>query len=108
MLNTWTGSLDVSYARTLNSFSASKETNTILEAIVIYGPQHVPFDVDLGPIMLHDWRHLSYEDVVAEVKAVRLNDIISAQVRFLTVRDYFFLRSYIRRSSISSRHLMQT
>lgn len=51
------------------------------KALVIYGPQHVPFDVDLGPIMLHDWRHLSYEDVVAEVKAVRINDIVSTEVR---------------------------
>lgn len=49
-------------------------------AMVIYGPQHVPFDVDLGPVMLHDWRHISYEDEVAEVKNVRLNDVPSTEV----------------------------
>lgn len=67
----------------MQSSCPNKRPNIIV-AIVIYGPQHVPFDVDLGPIMLHDWRHLSYEDVVAEVKNVRVNDILSTEVHFPT------------------------
>ncbi|KFY09933.1 hypothetical protein V492_05285 [Pseudogymnoascus sp. VKM F-4246] len=35
--------------------------------IVIYGPPHVQYDEDLGPIMLQDWFHLDYNTVVEYV-----------------------------------------
>ncbi|KAH6717434.1 Cupredoxin [Leptodontidium sp. MPI-SDFR-AT-0119] len=33
--------------------------------LVVYGPKHVDYDVDIGPIMLGDYYHSEYHDVVA-------------------------------------------
>lgn len=45
--------------------------------MIIYGPNHVAHDVDLGPVLLHDWRHEGYEKVNAEVMGVRLQDVLN-------------------------------
>ncbi|KAI1760293.1 putative multicopper oxidase [Hypoxylon sp. FL1150] len=37
--------------------------------IVVYGPRNVEYDVDLGPIMVNDWWHKDYYEVVKEVMA---------------------------------------
>ncbi|KAI1080101.1 Cupredoxin [Whalleya microplaca] len=37
--------------------------------IVVYGPRHVPYDIDVGPIMVNDWWHKDYFSVVEEVMA---------------------------------------
>ena len=33
-------------------------------AMVIHGPKHVHYDIDVGPIMLSDWYHKTYEQIV--------------------------------------------
>ncbi|KAE9992041.1 hypothetical protein EG327_010340 [Venturia inaequalis] len=35
-----------------------------LGAMIIHGPRHADYDVDLGPIILSDWYHKSYLDLV--------------------------------------------
>ena len=41
----------------------------LLGPMIIYGPMDEPYDVDLGPVLLSDWYHADYLDVVAEVLA---------------------------------------
>ncbi|ELR04443.1 hypothetical protein GMDG_06756 [Pseudogymnoascus destructans 20631-21] len=36
-------------------------------ALIIYGPSHIKYDEDLGPIMLQDWYHKDYYTVVEGV-----------------------------------------
>jgi FtsP/CotA-like multicopper oxidase with cupredoxin domain len=36
----------------------------VLGPIVIYGPKNVPYDIDLGPVMLSDWYHGEYHALV--------------------------------------------
>jgi FtsP/CotA-like multicopper oxidase with cupredoxin domain len=38
--------------------------------MVIYGPRHAEYDIDLGPIMLGDYHHESYESIVEAVTSV--------------------------------------
>ncbi len=45
--------------------------------MVIYGPEHVDYDIDLGPILLHDWRHADYEAINHQVMGVRIQDILN-------------------------------
>jgi hypothetical protein len=45
--------------------------------MIIYGPDHVSYDVDVGPLLLHDWRHENYEMVNHEVMGVRLQDVLN-------------------------------
>lgn len=33
--------------------------------LIIYGPKHADYDVDLGPVMVGDYYHSEYRDVVA-------------------------------------------
>jgi hypothetical protein len=35
--------------------------------MVIYGPSHVPYDNDVGPMLLTDWYHRPYLKVVEQV-----------------------------------------
>jgi FtsP/CotA-like multicopper oxidase with cupredoxin domain len=35
--------------------------------MVIFGPVHYGYDVDIGPVMLIDWYHEDYENIVADV-----------------------------------------
>ena len=35
--------------------------------LIVHGPQHVPYDVDLGPIALSDWYHEDYFTVLAGI-----------------------------------------
>ena len=37
--------------------------------MIIYGPETESYDVDLGPILLNDWYHSSYLDIVEQVMA---------------------------------------
>ncbi|KAF2670499.1 hypothetical protein BT63DRAFT_454688 [Microthyrium microscopicum] len=60
-----------------HSHYSSQYVDGITGAMVIYGPDHVDFEVDLGPVLLHDWRHESYEAVNEEVMRVRLQDIVN-------------------------------
>lgn len=39
----------------------------VLGPIVIHGPKNVPYDIDLGPVMLSDWYHADYHDIVESV-----------------------------------------
>jgi len=41
--------------------------------LIVHGPKNVPYDVDLGPIMLSDWYHSSYFPIVQSIVAPSLN-----------------------------------
>jgi hypothetical protein len=45
--------------------------------MIIHGPEHVEYDIDLGPVLLADWRHPNYEQVNHDVMDVRLQDVIN-------------------------------
>lgn len=36
----------------------------VLGPMVIHGPKNVPYDIDLGPVMLSDWYHGDYHEIV--------------------------------------------
>lgn len=39
----------------------------VLGPIIIHGPQNVPYDIDLGPVMLSDWYHADYHQIIKSV-----------------------------------------
>ncbi|KAF7862713.1 hypothetical protein EAF04_007586 [Stromatinia cepivora] len=43
--------------------------------LIIYGPQHVNYDIDIGPVMLHDWYHADYYQVVERLFSVPANPL---------------------------------
>ncbi|KAL2167581.1 hypothetical protein VTG60DRAFT_1092 [Thermothelomyces hinnuleus] len=48
-----------------HSHYSAQYTAGVWGPLIIYGPKHVDYDVDLGPIMLGDYYHKEYHDVVA-------------------------------------------
>ncbi|KAL2158728.1 hypothetical protein VTH06DRAFT_4210 [Thermothelomyces fergusii] len=48
-----------------HSHYSAQYTAGVWGPMIIYGPKHVDYDVDLGPIMLGDYYHKEYHDVVA-------------------------------------------
>ncbi|KAG6017294.1 hypothetical protein E4U54_007821 [Claviceps lovelessii] len=45
--------------------------------MVIHGPHTAPYDIDVGPIMLSDWYHKEYFDLVEETMQPNANPVIS-------------------------------
>ena len=41
--------------------------------LIVHGPKNVPYDVDLGPLMLSDWYWSSYFPIVQSIVAPSLN-----------------------------------
>ena len=39
----------------------------LVGAMIIHGPTQVPYDIDVGPILLSDWYHTSEEELVVQV-----------------------------------------
>jgi FtsP/CotA-like multicopper oxidase with cupredoxin domain len=58
--------------------------------LVVHGPKNIPYDFDLGPIMLSDWYHSSYFPIVQSVVAPSLkppipssdNNLINGKMNF--------------------------
>lgn len=42
----------------------------LLGPMVIYGPTHVPYDIDVGPVLLTDWFHDEYYSIIQKVMEV--------------------------------------
>jgi FtsP/CotA-like multicopper oxidase with cupredoxin domain len=47
-----------------HSHYSAQYTAGLWGPMIIYGPKHVAYDVDLGPVMLGDYYHSEYHDVV--------------------------------------------
>lgn len=45
---------------------SAQYTAGVVGPIVIHGPTQLPYDIDLGPVMLSDWYHLPYFSLVAD------------------------------------------
>jgi Multicopper oxidase len=43
---------------------SAQYTAGLLGPLVIYGPKNIPYDIDLGPVMLSDWFHGEYHEIV--------------------------------------------
>ncbi|KAM7201928.1 multicopper like protein [Naviculisporaceae sp. PSN 640] len=61
----------------------------VVGPMVIYGPSKSKYDIDLGPVMLSDWYHKSYNDIVKEMLApngsprvVSDNNLINGKMNF--------------------------
>ncbi|KAF3761909.1 hypothetical protein M406DRAFT_266287 [Cryphonectria parasitica EP155] len=48
-----------------HSHFSAQYTAGVYGPLIIYGPKHVDYDVDLGPVMVGDYYHSEYHDVVA-------------------------------------------
>ncbi|KAF7908721.1 uncharacterized protein EAF01_004476 [Botrytis porri] len=50
-----------------HSHFSAQYNDGLFGPLVIYGPNHVDYDIDLGPVMLSDYLHQSYRSMVAGV-----------------------------------------
>lgn len=54
---------------------SAQYTAGVVGPIVVYGPSQLPYDIDLGPVMLTDWYHIPYFSVVQDVVGTDLSKI---------------------------------
>ena len=45
--------------------------------MVIYGPNQKSYDIDVGPVMLSDWYHPSYQQLVLQTMTPNQNPVFS-------------------------------
>lgn len=50
-----------------HSHYSAQAAGGLFGALVVYGPSHVSYDVDVGPIILADWFHKDYFDIVKNI-----------------------------------------
>ncbi|PSN72920.1 extracellular dihydrogeodin oxidase/laccase-like protein [Corynespora cassiicola Philippines] len=50
-----------------HSHYSAQAAGGLFGPLVVYGPSHVSYDVDVGPVMLADWFHKDYFDIVKNV-----------------------------------------
>jgi len=50
-----------------HSHYSAQYSGGALGPIVIYGPQSNEYDIDIGPVMINDWYHKSYTEIIDEV-----------------------------------------
>jgi FtsP/CotA-like multicopper oxidase with cupredoxin domain len=50
-----------------HSHYSAQYTAGVYGAMVIHGPKHAPYDIDLGPVILGDYYHRDYFDVLEDV-----------------------------------------
>ena len=50
-----------------HSHYSAQYTAGIFGPMIIYGPRHIHYDFDLGPVMLGDWYHSNYTTVLTNV-----------------------------------------
>ncbi|KAI1826659.1 multicopper oxidase [Xylaria intraflava] len=63
-----------------HSHYSAQYTAGLWGPLIIYGPNHVDYDIDLGPVMLGDYYHRDYQDIVAD--AVSTSDDFNIYVPF--------------------------
>ena len=51
--------------------------------MIIYGPKNADYDIDLGPVLLTDYYHMAYYDIVEEVMGTNLSLIAPRSVNNL-------------------------
>ncbi|OJD32225.1 laccase-1 precursor [Diplodia corticola] len=56
-----------------HSHYSAQWTAGVFGPMIIYGPKHVGYDVDVGPVMLHDYSHRQYTDMVADAASTSQN-----------------------------------
>ena len=52
-----------------HSHFSAQYTAGVYGPLIVYGPKHEPYDVDLGPLLLSDYYHREYFDVVEDAAA---------------------------------------
>ncbi|KAI0393026.1 multicopper oxidase [Xylariaceae sp. FL0594] len=72
-----------------HSHYSAQYSDGLFGPIVVYGPTHAKYDVDLGPIMVNDWWHADYRKTVADVlspasdgRATSDNNLINGRMNY--------------------------
>ncbi|MCJ1336503.1 hypothetical protein MMC09_001779 [Bachmanniomyces sp. S44760] len=66
---TYTFKADLYGTSWYHSHYSAQYAGGLLGPMIIHGPKHVPYDVDLGPIFLTDYYHTEYFNLVEQVMA---------------------------------------
>jgi hypothetical protein len=51
---------------------SAQNTAGVAGPIIVHGPSQLPYDIDLGPVMLTDWFHVPYFSIVKDVVGTNL------------------------------------
>ncbi|KAF3916539.1 Laccase-2 [Dactylellina cionopaga] len=73
-----------------HSHYSAQLSSGLVGPIVFYGPRSVPYDIDLGPVLLSDWFHPYYETLVAGIMgngtnlkpAISDNNLINGKMKY--------------------------
>lgn len=53
--------------------------------MIIHGPRHAKYDVDLGPVFISDWYHRSYLEVTDDLMSTNVSIFLSELEYSLTI-----------------------
>ena len=67
---TYTFNADLYGTSWYHSHYSAQYAGGIFGPMIIHGPKNVPYDIDIGPVMLNDWFHTDYFSLVEQVMAL--------------------------------------
>lgn len=59
-----------------HSHFSAQYAQGLVGPLIIHGPDTVPYDIDLGPVLLSDWYHENYYSIVEKVVNTDINKVI--------------------------------
>lgn len=66
-----------------HSHYSAQYAGGLIGPMIIYGPKNVEYDIDLGPVLLTDYYHKQYYDIVEEVMGTNLSLVAPKSVNNL-------------------------
>ena len=64
---TYTFKADLYGTSWYHSHYSAQYAGGLFGPMIIYGPRNVPYDIDVGPVLLSDWYHTEYFEIVKRV-----------------------------------------
>ena len=69
-----------------HSHYSAQYSDGVFGPMIIYGPNHVKYDIDIGPVILEDWYHADYYSLVQKTMAGRFppsnNNLINGRMNY--------------------------
>ncbi|OAQ61309.1 laccase-1 precursor [Purpureocillium lilacinum] len=72
-----------------HSHYSAQSAGGLFGPIVIHGPTEKKYDIDIGPVMLTDWFHKNYNDLVEEIMQPNGNGIVFSSNNLINGKNAF-------------------
>jgi FtsP/CotA-like multicopper oxidase with cupredoxin domain len=90
---TYTFTADLYGTSWYHSHYTAQYASGLFGPMVIYGPNATAYDIDVGPVLLTDHFHDTYEDLLPKIVTTNINDIVSYPINKTSISSQSLTRN---------------